>query len=104
MSDEKTIEIIDRLARIEQRVTDGFDGVHKRQDFANGRIAKTECEIQKLKATDIEVLAKFSNVLSYYNESKTTRNKLYWIWIERLVWVMCAVLLAILTRIGIINI
>jgi peptidoglycan hydrolase CwlO-like protein len=38
-----------QIARLATQITDGFEGVHKRQDVTNGRISKGETEIALLK-------------------------------------------------------
>lgn len=68
------------VATLAENVKNGFDGVHRRQDIANGRLAKLEGDVGNLETTSeaqhrrVEELEKIHNVeKEIKNEQSKTR-------------------------------
>ena len=106
LDEKQFIEIVQKLSEIGSDVK----AMHRRQDITNGRIAKNEEKV-------IEMDKKLVGVDSFITEVRTRNtqqdadkkddkeSKRYWTrqFIERVCWIVLALAMVVLTKLGIIN-
>lgn len=86
------------------KVSTNLEGVNKRLDVSNGRIAKNEERIGSLEKVDAQMLTQIGRVLSDEHDRRLTRKKWNTYWLERALWIAGIVILAVLSKTGILKI
>jgi hypothetical protein len=110
MEEKQNTEILLILGRLEGTTTQGFKGIHQRQDITNGRIGKAESRLDALEKNDItrteafKALAKSDEAQSKATErDQLSRSK----WFDRVLVIVfnaaCFLIVLILVKTGIIK-
>lgn len=97
-------EILEKLGELSGKI----DGVHQRQDIANGRTAKNEARIQELREEDIKLRDLVANHILWEEEKEKRRNENETWWKRNIGWYVFLGIMSlaflVLRKIGIIAI
>jgi hypothetical protein len=97
-------EILEKLGELSGKI----DGIHQRQDIANGRTAKNEARIQELREEDIKLRDLVANHILWEEEKEKRRNENETWWKRNIGWYVFLGIMSlaflVLRKIGIIAI
>lgn len=80
MEQRETHQLIQEFGLLRGTMEEGFKGTHRRQDIANGRMAKLEDRVDAIEKDDIRVAGFITENTESRKRSQSVRD----VWIDRL--------------------
>lgn len=99
----ETNEILEKIGNLQGTMDEGFKGVHRRQDVANGRMAKVEDRVDRLEKEGVRIEGAIAHNTEYTESFNQAKNK----WIDRglnfILYIIGLLAFTILVKTGILN-